>query len=62
MATVRIEFTTDNAALDHNDSAGYCAELEGILEQAHEALCRPCLPAALRDSTGNTVGRVTVEE
>ena len=62
MATVRIEFSTDNAAFE----AAYALELENIFLQTRGAL-GDYLDGSekaftLRDSNGNTVGRVEVTE
>jgi hypothetical protein len=63
MATVRIEFETDNAAFEAN---GFQGELEQLLHSAVATITRingcivgPC-DVKLRDSNGNTVGKVSV--
>jgi len=65
MATVRIEFETDNAAFSEEDSPGDCADIA----ESRRVLMRLCqdwhaggamFSTKLRDSNGNTVGRVEV--
>jgi hypothetical protein len=61
MATVRIEFETDNAAFgETSDDA--LEEMQRICARACEAIADRCTTARLRDSNGNTVGKVTVSE
>jgi hypothetical protein len=64
MATVRIEFETNNAAFVDDDAGGalYAAELDRLLHEAREAILECTTPWTLLDSNGNTVGKVTVTE
>lgn len=63
MATVKIEFATDNAAFEDD----YLGEMKSVLDYA--AACirmnnkdgREADTFTLRDSNGNIVGKVTVE-
>jgi hypothetical protein len=55
---IRIEIETDNAAFQEN---GWDYELDRILKRVREHLTQGACVVDLRDSNGNTVGRVVVE-
>jgi hypothetical protein len=60
MATIRIEFETDNAAFED----GWASECSFVLSDALvflRAHPRRCGEKNLRDSNGNTIGHVTVK-
>jgi hypothetical protein len=54
---VSIEFNTDNAAFDFPES-----EIGCILRQLADRIERKALFSAIRDSNGNTVGKLTITE
>lgn len=65
MATIKIEFKTDNAAFDGNEPGEVCNVLRELIRsiEAHEGfepMSGKSYPA--RDSNGNRVGWLTVQK
>ena len=62
MAEVRIQFETDNAAfVDYPHGGGnYDEEIRFVIKQVEEFLLGDMRDEKLRDSNGNTIGRVWI--
>lgn len=56
MAKIKIEFNTDNAAFEDADS-----EMAHVLEQARNIINSGNYEKPLRDTNGNKIGTVSIE-